>query len=191
MLAYGIKTSTILTLIHFSILIGILIVGRPIVALISVFVVLLYMMIVKRKMNKIVYPDINIIRQMGIKPVNVEYKEGKYSSALKIVNFTYYMGCLAPIALYLGSEVFVYYAEQPYGDISKISNDGLIGLWVVLMLSSTLMPAIYGKIKEANIIFNTLDREERCLRNGLAWEITRDAQKLKLLHDLNKLGKWV
>ena len=50
------------------------------------------------------------------------------------------------------------------------------------------MPVIYGKFKEANIIYNTENDEERYLRNGLAWETSINAQKLKLIIDLNKLG---
>ena len=56
------------------------------------------------------------------------------------------------------------------------------------MVIDSCMPVIYEKIKEANIIYNTENDKERYLRNGLAWETFRSAQKLKLIIDLNKLG---
>lgn len=188
MITYIIKHGMISFFLQMAILIAVLSINNNrldlIICLIGSLAIFLHMLFVKRRCTKIVCVPIETIKSMDIVPMEIEYKKGKFILASKIAGVLLYVASFTPIALYLGEDVFYYYAMQPYGYNEKITNSNLILAWAFLMILGIALVPAYYKLKEASIIYNTEDAEERSWRQGLSYKITHDAQELNLLYTL-------
>lgn len=193
MIGYLVKKSVILCLLQIAVLLAVLWSENQTVdfaaCVIGCVGMFFYMFFAKRRCSKVLRVPVDVLQSMDVVPESVGYQKGKFVLAAKVAGILMHFACFAPFVLYLAENIFYYYAMQPSGYNEKIVDPDLIMVWAVLSVSGAAMPALYYKLKEASVICNTEDAEERSWRQGLARKMTEEAQQSAFLYQLWKMTR--